>query len=470
MMKRLMFLILSLAVLIGMGLATSAAIAGKDGPYGQVWWRWEGFKDYNGNSDLADGWAHNLLRSRLGYFAHVGERGMINVCLENTYILGGDWGFGDYDPFEIDEYPGKFYSNMDFNTEIHIHNAWLGYQDFVFEDFDAYAGRMTLKYGRERIIGPDDWAMDHQNRFDGFKGRYNFDDGWFDLLCMKLYEWGPTRYDDGWGDLDFRGIYAHYDANEEIWFEPYIFMLSQTNSDYGFDFGTEDRIEGLDSDRFFLFGALIDYMGDNGLHFYAEGALLSGTEHFDDDPVVEVDYSALGFYAGAFYQADNEYEPFIGVEFNYASGTSADDWADDKWKTWVSPFGSYSNFMGRINFVGWSNTATWRVAGGFTPVEDLDVAIDFYLFKLANDEDAAYFNHGFEDWYEWPTPWPGDMVDGAFDKSVGSEIDIFLDYAVDDGFDLEGGLGIFSPGDYFGADNDLDKVWFAWLGAKAQFK
>jgi hypothetical protein len=476
MMKRLMFLVLSLAVLIGMGLATSAAIAGEDGPYGQVRWRWEGFKDYDGNSDFADGWAHSLLRSRLGYFTHVGERAMVNISMENVTILGGDWGYGYYDPFGANDYETKFYSGLDFGHDIYIHNAWLGYQDFLFEDFDVYAGRMTLKYGRERIIGPEDWSMDFQNRFDGFKGHYSFEDGWFDLLCLKLMEAGPTRYNDtfdeapGRGDLDLRGAYLHYNASEELWFEPYVMMMTQNHSDYGTDFAQDppDRFPGLDSDNYFIFGALVDYMNDTGLHFYGEATVESGTEHYGTaEDQTDADYSALGFYGGLFYQSDSEYEPFLGVEFNYASGTKLDD---DKYKTFFSPFGSVSNFMGRMNFVGWSNTASWRLSGGLTPTEDFDVKIDFYLFKLAQDEDFAYFNHTFGNWINDPMTWPGERDEnGAFDKSVGTEIDIFLNYAMDEGFDLEGGLGIFSAGDYFGPDADIDKIWFSWLGATVGF-
>jgi hypothetical protein len=462
-----MFLILSLAVLIGMGLATTAAIAGKDGPYGQIRWRWEGFKDYDADSDLADGWGQNLLRSRLGYFTHVGERGMFNVSMENVHVLGGDWGYGYYNPFGYET--TKEFSVRSFGEDVHIHQAWLGYQDFLFEDFDAYGGRMSLAYGRERIIGREDWSMNAEYRFDGFKGHYMFEDGWFDLLCMWLYEWGPTRYADGIGDVNMRGIYFHYDANEEFWFEPYILWITQTNSDYGLDTTQDppDRFTGLDNDSYWVFGALLDYMTDMGLHLYAEGTLESGTEHYDAD--TKWDWSALGFYAGGFYEFDSEVEPFLGVEFNYASGTEAADLDNSEWKTFFSPFGSFSDFMGRMNFVGWSNTATLRFSGGLTPTEGLDLAIDFYMFKLAKDEDYAYFNHNFAMFYEDMSVWPGDMVDGVFDKSVGTEIDFFANYTVEEGVDVEGGLGIFSPGDYFGADADLDSIWFAWLGAQVGF-
>jgi hypothetical protein len=462
MMKRLMFLILSLAVLIGMGLATSAAIAG-EGIYGQMRWRWEGFKNYDFTSDANDAWGQNLLRSRIGYKTTIGEHGMFKMSVENTHILGGDWGYASYDPFYLYGYDKQGPSG--YGEDIYLNEAVLGIKDFATEGLDLYGGRMHLSYGNQRIIGPDDWAMNHENRFDGFKSHYAFEDGWFDLLCLWLAEAGPYKWNTGDGDINLRGLYGHYDVNEQFYFEPYILWLAQNHNDIS-NYPAPDTA-GLKTDNMMIFGALLDYMSDNGLHVYAEGTLESATIH-DFAPNPDIDWSALGFYGGVFYTVDNELEPFLGVEFNYASGTSADDFTNDKIKTFVSPFGSFSNYMGRMNFVGWSNTASLRFSGGLTPTEGLDFKVDFYLFKLAKDEDAAYFNISGDMLYNDNfVYWPGQLnADGVFDKSVGTEIDIFLNYNVEEGVDVEAGLGMFSAGDYFGPDANLDSVMFGWLGAQ----
>ena len=468
MMKRLMFLILSLAVLIGMGLATSAAIAG-EGIYGQMRWRWEGFKNYNFNSDVKDNWGQNLLRSRIGYKTAIGEHGLFKMSVENTHILGGDWGYYGYDPFNIYEYDKQQPSG--FGEDVYINEAIVGIKDFATEGLDLYGGRMCLSYGNQRIIGPDDWSMNHENRFDGFKSHYKFEDGWFDLLCIWLYEAGPYKwtFDQGYGDINLRGLYGHYDVNEQFYFEPYVLWLAQNHNDY-YVGGVETA--GLKTDNMFIFGALLDYLSDTGLHVYAEGTLESGTIH-DVAPTPDTDWSALGAYGGVFYTVDNEMEPFLGVEFNYASGTSADDFTNDKVKTFVSPFGSFSNYMGRMNFVGWSNTASFRFSGGLTPTEGLDFKVDFYLFKLAKDEDAAYFNLTgdmlYNDNFAY---WLGVQdANGKFDKSVGTEIDFFLNYNVEENVDVEAGLGFFSPGDYFGTGPGVsfDTALFGWMGAQVAF-
>jgi hypothetical protein len=474
MMKRVMILIFSLAILVGMGLATTAALAGDH--YGQIRWRWEGWNnEFDADGDEDDNWAASGLRTRLGYMGEVGDRGIFNVSIENVRILGAP----DFVEF-IDKGPYYEYWMWN-NSAVNIHEAYFGIKDLLFEGFDGYVGRYSLSYGRERFIGPEDWSILDEHRFDGFKGHYAFEKGWFDLLCLKIMETGWTKYDSGnsgEGDTDLRGIYLHYDAAENMYIEPYIMMLTDSHwGDDSVEVGDETYDFSWDSDSYFVFGALFDYMNDSGLHFYAEGIMKSGTWHgepyFDGDSVVqpEQDVSTMAFYAGLFYEFDSEINPFIGAEFNYASGTSADE---EDWKTFEPFWGSYSNYMGIMNFVGWSNTATIRLAGGLTPVEGTDISLDFFLFKLANDEDRAY-DPWFDSW-SGVNVGEGDVV--KYEKSVGTEIDFKVKHRVSDGLTLHGGVSIFSFGDYFTADPDgsgpgepwdPDSVMFGYLGGEINF-
>ncbi len=472
MVKRLMFLIISLAVLLGMGLATTAAIAG-DGLYGQLRWRWEGWNNLDdADSDNDDGFGYNFMRTRLGYSTEIGERGMFNFSIENTRVMGFDGVLSEegywWGPYKA----APWY----WDTErVVIHEANMGIADFLFKGFDAYAGRFSLSYGRERIIGPEDWAFYTEHRFDGFKGHYAFEKGWMDLFCLKLWESFVEKYDGSYdnGDEDLRGIYAHFDAAEGMYIEPYVLWYSTDN------WGDEDEGYTYDNDSYYVFGALFDYMSDAGLHFYAEGVMVSGTEnepyYEEDDEAVEYDISGLGFYAGLFYEFNSELKPFVGAELNYASGTKMEDYENNEYKTFCSPYGSFSSYMGVMNMIDWSNTMTLRFSGGLTPVEGTDVKLDFYMFKLASDEDTAYGARNLlnfsDDVYDMDSLWGEDADDdGVFDsKSVGTEIDFFVNHKIEDGVTLEGGVSMFSFGDYFGADNDYDSILFGWLGAQVDF-
>ena len=147
MMKRVMFLILSLAVLIGMGLATSAATA-KDGVFGDMRWRLEGFKNFEDlDSDMDDAWTAHYLRARLGYMGRIGDTGFYKMSVENMRVLGGDFpGFGG-DLFggpRMKEFAGAFefwpYSIArpfgTTNSDIFVHEAthyfaWLGANEWL---------------------------------------------------------------------------------------------------------------------------------------------------------------------------------------------------------------------------------------------------------------------------------------------------------------------------------------------------
>jgi len=468
MMKRLMFLILSLAVLIGMGLATSAATA-KDGVFGDMRWRWEGFKNFEDfDSDADDSWAAHYLRARLGYQGRLGETGFYKMSVENMRVLGGDFpspffqDFGGFMAKDITlwgEWPytvaRPFGTN---NSGIFVHEAYFGAEDFLFDAFSLKFGRFALNYGRERIIGSNDWSNHAVNRFDGAIGQLGFERGWIDLLWLKVVESGPEGqgmfFDDNIGDVTLRGAYGHFDLSERFFIEPHLLWFNANNT-------TEDPTdpeEEIDDTNIYGIGALVDFMSDMGLHLYGEVQFQTGTtsSRFFDE-VLETDISALGFYAGAFYTFDSLLEPYIGIEYNYASGTEADE---EDFKTFLNPFGSNTEYLGRMNLFGWGPNATeffgtgslglsaLRFAAGISPAANLDLSANYFLFRTAED-----YTFGIDD------------EEGS---SLGSEINLQADYYYNDFLSFEGGLGIFTPNeDAFGDDNDA--IWYAWLGSRIAF-
>jgi hypothetical protein len=185
-----------------------------------------------------------------------------------------------------------------------------------------------------------------------------------------------------------------------------------------------------------VFGGLVDYVS-NGLHFYGEAVVQTGTTYLP----TERDLSTLGWYTGLFYDFDSAVEPFIGFEYDFASG---DDAATPENEAFASPFGSQSEFLGIMNVQGWNNVTAMRFAGGFTPIESLDVAADFFLFT--------------ED------------VDTGADDAIGSELDLKLNYMLNADVDLEGGLGMFTYEETAGgyaAPGDAE--YFVWAGAHLFF-
>lgn len=402
MLKRIAFLMVALALLIGMGV-TANALAGDTS--GEMVYRWQGMNNDDQNSDVDDAEAMSQLRSRVSFSGDVNDNAWYMFTVENYQIFGA---------------PGS-----DDNS---IYQATFTMADFLFKDFDVTLGRMPMSYGRERVIGVDDWDLARNIVFEGVHGRYGFESGWLDYFHFKQAETFGDKYDTGSGDENLMGLYLHYDAGEDFFFEPYTLLRTHEN------WADPD----VDNDRMMIFGSLFDYVHES-LHFYGEVVVQSGTMYAP----VEMDHSALGYYAGLFYDFDSSVQPYIGFEYNYASGDDAS--TTDKNEDFDSLYGSTSDFLGIMNFVDWTDITALRFAGGFMPVEDLDVSVDFFIFTLAED-------NGGED-------------------AVGNEIDVKLDYALNEDVALEGGFGMFSAD-----ENSLtryvppgDSSYFAWAGASIDF-
>lgn len=471
MMKRVMFLILSLAVLIGMGLATSAAVA-KDGVFGDMRWRWESFKNFEDlDSDNDDTWTAHYLRARLGYQGRLGETGFYKMSVENMRVLGGDYPSPFYSEgtiFDKDITEGfwpyqvarPFGTN---NSDVFVHEAYFGAEDFLFDDFSLKFGRFALNYGRERIIGSNDWSNHAANRFDGAIGQFGFETGWIDLLWLKLAEGGPEGagidfYETS--DVNLRGLYGHFDLAEGFFLEPHLLWFNANNTED--DPTSDEPNDQVDDTNLYGFGALVDYMSDMGLHLYGEAQFQTGsTSEADGTEIFETNLSGMGFYAGAFYTFASDVEPFLGLEYNYASGQS-EDADEDEAEVFLNPFGSNTEYLGRMNIIGWGPNLTegessglgvsaLRFAGGLSPAQNLDISANFFLFSTA--EDYTFFDGETED-------------EGS---SIGSEIDLQLDYYHNDFLSFEAGLGLFSFNEDYIGDDEADAIWYNWIGSRIAF-
>ncbi len=406
MIKRIAFLTFALALLIGMGVTANALASDTTG---EMWYRWQGMNNADQNSDTDDAEAMSHMRSRVSFGGDVNGNASYKLTVENYQVFGAP--------------------AMEANS---IHQATFSMADFLFEDFDVTIGRMPVAYGRERVVGVEDWDLARNIVFEGVHGRYGFEDGWLDYFNFKLVETFGGKYLTGDGDTDLMGLYMHYDASEDFFFEPYAIVYTAENwadPDY-------------DNDRMFVFGGLFDYV-HQGIHFYGEMVVQSGT-FFSTAPakdVAEMDLSAYAYYVGLFYDFDSPVQPYIGFEYNYASGddpTTAED------ECFGPLFGSTRTYLGLMNSVGWTDIAALRFAGGFMPTEGLDVSVDFYVFNMAESV-------GGED-------------------AIGNEINVALDYELNGDVDLEGGFGMFSADEASAMYMDPgDSTYFAWAGARVGF-
>ncbi|MCB1150963.1 alginate export family protein [bacterium] len=418
MSKRVLLLTCALALMIGTGMVTVARAY--EGVYGEMAYRWNGVKNADQNSDVDDALGYSELLAALDFNGTTHGDASYRIILENYRVLG--------DPAS--------------DTK-EIYQATFTLHDFLFQDFDVTFGRLPVAYGRERMVGKNSWALNPEERavFEGYHARYGFDGGWLDFFNFKMAETYGAKYATMTGDTDLGGLYLHYDAGDDFWFEPYALLLTTEN------FAAP---EDISNDKLFTFGALVDYM-DEGIHFYAEAAVQSGTSY---GLGTETDTSALGWYAGLFYDFDHPTAPYLGVEYDFASGEDAGTAELD---AFGSLAGSSRDYLGIMNLVPWSDVKALRFAGGFSPVASLDVSADFFTFAKEQ------------------------VADGA-DDGIGKELDITMDYALEEDVALHWGLGAFFFDEPTGGSEKSeavefphayeapgDAIFFTWLGASLEF-
>jgi len=376
MFKRLMLLVCALAVLVGMGMMTTTAMASDIA--GDISYRWMGWDNMDFNSDLDDDYSFSAMRSRFGFVGAVGENAAYNFVLQNYTELGD--------------------GTNGLNT---LYTATFTLNNFFIDGFDMTFGRTPLSYGNERVFGVEDWMLNFDPTYDGAFGHYAFDCGWVDVFKVKNAEGNNFTT-----DVTTYGFYMHYAAMENFFFEPYYLCTTFENAD-----------PDADNNKNAVYGALFDYTMD-ALNFYGEGI-------FQSNKVGDTDLSAMAYYFGVVYDFDTSVDPYIGFEYNVASGVA--DAADDMAYT---PMGSTSAYLGVMGMVPWSDLTAMNFNGGFTPMPGLALEFDYFTYEGNESGDA-----------------------------IGTELNMKADYELNADINLEFGLGIFTPD----GDN-VDGAMFGWFG------
>jgi hypothetical protein len=387
MFKRMMLLVGALAVLVGMGMMTTTAMAGDI--TGDLYYRWNGWDNQDYSADSDDDFSFSAMRTRVGYAGTSGENISYNFVLENFSELGS--------------------GNDGVNS---LYTAAFTYNNFFIDGFDMTFGRTPLSYGNERVFGKEDWMLGTSPTYDGAFGHYGFDGGWVDMFKVKNTEGSNFGFDS----TTF-GFYMHYDAMENFFFEPYYMWTV-----------TEDADDDMDDDKDAVYGALFDYTMD-ALNFYGEGIFQSNTSG-------ETDLSAMAYYFGVVYDFNHSVNPFIGFEYDVASGV-ADATSDMAY----TPMGSANEYLGIVYALDkgvWSDLTAMNFNSGFTPMAGLDFTFDYWTYEGTESGDA-----------------------------IGTELDLTVTYDLNADVELDFGLGIYTP------DSedmpDADSTMFAWFGTGFNF-
>ncbi len=300
------------------------------------------------------------------------------------------------------------------------------------------AGRQTLTYGDERLIGPLDW-LNQGRSFDAVKVRYEDKGWWLDAFASSVVTFRDGRFnqsdwlsDSDVRDQTFSGLYF----STTLW-------GPQTTGLYALHLHEENA---GDTD-FFTFGTRVkaDVKKTGGLDYELELAGQTGD-------VKGRDLAAWAVHAGIGYVwQQHPWKPRVFLEYNYATGDR--DPADGDTETFQNLFPTNHKFYGYMDFFSWQNLHNPALSFSVAPSKNLTLRADGHLFWAAETSDA---------WYRANGTTAVRPVNSGADSYEGAEIDLTALWKPKKWLTVQAGYSHFFAGDYLkatGASDDADFVY-----------
>lgn len=413
---------------------------------------------FGDNYDLYDG-----LNDEVDFFRtefHLTFQADLDDNIMTRITLEGDRAMNSYNIGNI--------NNLDDNIgdlEIFIEEAFLKVADIGGSGFSLSAGRQFLNFG-------DDPAASDFNRwwgagfiiadsrtndplylyqlgdyeidpFDAIVITHQSETTRVDLMHARDVEddlLGPNRVTDD--DASLTAIYASY-----FGFDNHQIDLYATYNDQEGPLGSL-HFEG---DKWIVGGRTAGDITEE-IAYKAELAY----QFEKNDRNVSVESDAFGFQTGLNYHPHVNLSPNVGLLYSYLqqdglANSMSGFAAPFEGKTYGSIFEGLNKKLSRVNpFNPFTNMHVFNVYGGFNPLDDVALSLDFYYFLL--DEKLA-------------------LPNGQKTKDdAGIEIDSQIDYRFNRNLNTFFGGGVFIPGE---ATEELmgddDQAYFVRAGIKVSF-
>lgn len=329
------------------------------------------------------------------------------------------------------------------------------------------AGRQTLSYGDERLVGAFDWN-NFGRVFDAVKLHYEqpkFSVDLFASSVVNIYRDSINLSDlfngsETHRDQVFSGLYVSTTALEVQTTDFYVFVLNQNNAVPTAPAITSPTTSlGLTDDRtdFVTIGTRIkaDPKKLHGFEYEGEFAFQTGN-------VRGLDLTAFAAHAGLGYNfMDAPWKPRLSVEYNFATGDNNS--TDGDIETFQNLFPTNHKFYGYIDAFSWQNLHNPAISLRVTPTAKLTAQLDGHAFFLATNEDAWYRANGVAR----VRPLNGAARDAS--KFAGTEIDFTVNYKATKHLALQAGYSHFFAGDYLGDTGTQDDADFGYVMATLSF-
>jgi len=309
-------------------------------------------------------------------------------------------------------------------SQADLYQAYLQYN---LGDFAVKAGRQTLVYGDQRLLGHLGWK-DVSRTFDGVKGMYHGGPVKLDVFAVHPADIGlmtpSTTSPQGkslvtWEDRRLIGVYGTYAVAPKSGVDAYYINWHHNQQ------AAVGKGRNLNTFGTRLFGKW------NGFDGTAEAVFQRGTW------TTGVSQSASAYAVKAGYTV-GFWKTRLGVEYDFSPGDDKTNAATHK--NFVFPFHTNHKHYGEMDRFSWGNMKDLRFSLKTSPVDGLTFKGDVHLLSLDKSQG---------DWLN--VVGTGTLFAGAptyTSTKAGTEIDLKLVYKVAaiKGLKLVGLYGLFNPG------------------------
>jgi hypothetical protein len=346
------------------------------------------------------------MRTRLGVGARVKPRVRLHVQLQDSRTMGE---------------AGTTTGNLD---RVDLHQAWAELDSLGGWPASLRVGRQELSYGDQRLVSPLDWSNTGR-AWDGVRGRAAWRGFSLDVFHTVVEEKGGAGL-----DRLFSGLYGSWRGPQGIEADAYhLWRQNQGAPAFGSATYAEDPSAAL-YER--TFGARVR-LARGRATATAEGVAQHGRRGSGVDPQV---IRAWGVAAKATLALPARQPVRLFAEALLASGDRVP--GDGRYETFRPPYPLGHAYLGYMDLVGWSNTASWNAGAVVKPLAALEVEATYHAFAVAEARDALYGTGG------------GVSRGGGIgrDDDVGTEFDLLVKWAARPGAAVLAGYGRFWAGDF----------------------
>jgi hypothetical protein len=307
-------------------------------------------------------------------------------------------------------------------------------------------GRQEMVFGDSRLVGNFGWSNIGRS-FDALRFTYIPGSVRIDVWAAIIKQFGanmgadPAFSPSNRDTQQFYGLYTAVKAGA-VSLEPYVMVLRDTGNAGEVD-STGILISPITApatrgqNRVTL-GLRVDGKTlEDSIDFTVEAAYQTGKMDARGT-TIKSDISAYAMAVKADFLLPLVFKPYIGVEYDLASGD--DNPTDEKFKTFENLFPTNHIHYGYMDYMGWRNMQGLRLSLGIKPTSTSGLSLDYYRFWLAEKADNWYRASGAVFKATNPTT--------NSETELGQEINLVARTMLKEKLRLEAGYGRFFPADY----------------------